>query len=263
MSRPATSSGSWAATVRQDDAAAAADRRRRARLRSGHPHRRRPRSAICTRPTTSRPEATVRDVIVAGEADHVWAADAWTRAVVEHLLGRGRPGRHGRRAERRRAAADGAGRADARRPRPAGAGRADQPPRRRGRGLAGRAPAHAAGPRHGDAGGQPRPVVPGRRLHPGLGGPRRRRSTRTTAATPRTCWPGPSGPARRPGWPPGGRTCCARSWPGCAAAPPARTSKPKFRIDAATALIADEPPPRDRLELQRFAAPGWARTSST
>ena len=36
--------------------------------------------------------------------------------------------------------------------------------------------------------------------------------------------------------------------------PPARTSKPKFRIDAAEALIADEPPPRDRLELQRFAA---------
>ena len=35
--------------------------------------------------------------------------------------------------------------------------------------------------------------------------------------------------------------------------PPARSSKPKFRIDAAETLIADEPPPRDRLELQRFA----------
>jgi ATP-binding cassette subfamily F protein uup len=34
---------------------------------------------------------------------------------------------------------------------------------------------------------------------------------------------------------------------------PARTSKPKFRIEAATALIEDEPPPRDRLALQRFA----------
>ena len=34
---------------------------------------------------------------------------------------------------------------------------------------------------------------------------------------------------------------------------PARTSKPKFRIDAANALISDVPPPRDRLELQRFA----------
>ncbi len=36
--------------------------------------------------------------------------------------------------------------------------------------------------------------------------------------------------------------------------PPARTSKPRFRLDAATALIADEPPPRDRLSLERFAA---------
>jgi ABC transport system ATP-binding/permease protein len=35
--------------------------------------------------------------------------------------------------------------------------------------------------------------------------------------------------------------------------PPARTSKPKFRIQAASALIADEPPPRDSLVLQRFA----------
>jgi ABC transport system ATP-binding/permease protein len=35
--------------------------------------------------------------------------------------------------------------------------------------------------------------------------------------------------------------------------PPARTSKPRFRIDAANALIADEPPARDPLALQRFA----------
>lgn len=34
---------------------------------------------------------------------------------------------------------------------------------------------------------------------------------------------------------------------------PARTSKPKFRLDAAAELIADEPPPRDRLELTRMA----------
>jgi ATP-binding cassette subfamily F protein uup len=34
---------------------------------------------------------------------------------------------------------------------------------------------------------------------------------------------------------------------------PARTAKPKFRIEAAEELIADEPPPRDRLELQTFA----------
>ena len=35
--------------------------------------------------------------------------------------------------------------------------------------------------------------------------------------------------------------------------PPARTSKPRFRIEAAQALIADEPPPRDRTRLQAFA----------
>ena len=34
---------------------------------------------------------------------------------------------------------------------------------------------------------------------------------------------------------------------------PARTTKPKFRIEAANALIADVPPPRDSLELMRFA----------
>jgi ATP-binding cassette subfamily F protein uup len=35
--------------------------------------------------------------------------------------------------------------------------------------------------------------------------------------------------------------------------PPARTSKPKFRIDAANALIANEPPPRNPVELARLA----------
>jgi ABC transport system ATP-binding/permease protein len=35
--------------------------------------------------------------------------------------------------------------------------------------------------------------------------------------------------------------------------PPARTSKPKFRIQAANDLIANEPPPRDSLVLQNFA----------
>ena len=34
---------------------------------------------------------------------------------------------------------------------------------------------------------------------------------------------------------------------------PARTSKPKFRIDAATELIGNEPPPRDRVELTKLA----------
>jgi ABC transport system ATP-binding/permease protein len=42
--------------------------------------------------------------------------------------------------------------------------------------------------------------------------------------------------------------------------PPARTSKPRFRIDAANALIAGEPPPRDRVELLRFATARLGRS---
>jgi ATP-binding cassette subfamily F protein uup len=42
--------------------------------------------------------------------------------------------------------------------------------------------------------------------------------------------------------------------------PPARTSKPQFRIDAANALIADEPPPRNDVELMRFASARLGRT---
>ncbi|MBT0770565.1 ABC-F family ATP-binding cassette domain-containing protein [Kineosporia sp. J2-2] len=34
---------------------------------------------------------------------------------------------------------------------------------------------------------------------------------------------------------------------------PARTSKPRFRIDAAESLIADEPPPRDQMNLAKMA----------
>ncbi|HSV66909.1 MAG TPA: ABC-F family ATP-binding cassette domain-containing protein [Mycobacteriales bacterium] len=42
--------------------------------------------------------------------------------------------------------------------------------------------------------------------------------------------------------------------------PPARTSKPKFRIEAAAALVADVPPPRDTVELHRFAASRLGKT---
>ncbi|HEX9064124.1 MAG TPA: ABC-F family ATP-binding cassette domain-containing protein [Streptosporangiaceae bacterium] len=42
--------------------------------------------------------------------------------------------------------------------------------------------------------------------------------------------------------------------------PPARTSKPRFRIEAASALIADEPPPRDDVELNRLAAARLGKT---
>ena len=42
--------------------------------------------------------------------------------------------------------------------------------------------------------------------------------------------------------------------------PPARTSKPKFRIEAATALIAGEPAPRDGVELARLATARLGKT---
>ena len=42
--------------------------------------------------------------------------------------------------------------------------------------------------------------------------------------------------------------------------PPARTSKPKFRLDAASALIADEPPARDGVELARLAMARLGKT---
>ena len=42
--------------------------------------------------------------------------------------------------------------------------------------------------------------------------------------------------------------------------PPARTSKPQFRIDAATALIGAEPPPRDTVELTRMATARLGKT---
>ncbi len=42
--------------------------------------------------------------------------------------------------------------------------------------------------------------------------------------------------------------------------PPARTSKPKFRIEAATALIEDEPAARDSVQLARIAAGRLGKT---
>jgi ATP-binding cassette subfamily F protein uup len=40
----------------------------------------------------------------------------------------------------------------------------------------------------------------------------------------------------------------------------ARTSKPKFRVEAAASLIADEPPPRDAVELAKFATTRLGKT---
>ena len=206
------------------------------------------RTAGCTSATSTSATCSTTPTPCArwcspGTADHEWAA--------RRAHARGRRGAAGRRRARpRRARALRwrappllAGPVAAGRRRPADPRRADQPPRRRGGGLAGRAP----GPSYVCAGGgHPRPLVPRRRLRADLGGPPRRRtargwSTPTTAGTPPSCSPRPSGSARPPPRSRGGRTSPARSWPGCDAGPPARTSKPKFRIDAANALIEDVP----------------------
>src|SRR5262249_57041896 len=41
---------------------------------------------------------------------------------------------------------------------------------------------------------------------------------------------------------------------------PARTSKPRFRVEAANELIQDVPPPRDSSELMKFASSRLGRT---
>ena len=76
--------------------------------------------------------------------------------------------------------------------------------------------------------------------------------------------PGRARRGSRPSPRSGGATCCARSWPGCAAA---RRRAPASRSSGSTppkALIADEPPARDASALERLRRPrGSARTSST
>jgi len=59
------------------------------------------------------------------------------------------------------------------------------------------------------------------------------------------------------------QTYCERNSPGCVGGAPAGTTKPKFRIDAATALIADVPPPRDRMSCSpvRNATPSTSSIS--
>src|SRR5258708_13628375 len=42
--------------------------------------------------------------------------------------------------------------------------------------------------------------------------------------------------------------------------PQARSTKPKFRVQAANALIADEPPPRDTVELTSLAMARLGKT---
>ena len=86
-----------------------------------------------------------------------------------------------------------------------------------------------------------------------VGGRRRRRPRSTTAATRRGCWPAPSASAVAAVAEERRRNLLRKELAWLRRGPPARTSKPRFRIDAANALIADEPAPRDRVELLRFA----------
>ena len=217
------------------------------------------RRACSARATSSTPVATVRDELVGGRADHEWAADA-------------RVPRRARRAARRRRAAPlpgGPGHADRRRSRAASGGGSrspgccsahpellllDEPTNHLdvegvdwlARHLA--AAARLAARRH------PRPLVPRRRLHAHLGGRRRRpshqyeggyaayvlaRAERERQAAARE--------DRR-------QQLLRKELAWLRRGPPARTAKPKFRIEAANALIADEPEARDRAELLRFAA---------
>ena len=159
---------------RQDDAAAGADRRPATPDSGpGHPHLGSVGRLPATRPTTSPRGSTVRDVIVDGRADHIWAADAETGSVVEHLLTDVDLDARGDRPQRWRAPPGRAGGGSARRARRAGARRADQPSRRRGDRVAGRPPVQPTV--EGARRGQPRPVVPRRGLHADVGGARRHR----------------------------------------------------------------------------------------
>ena len=172
-----------------------------------------------------------------------------------------RPGSRGTRpshplsgGERRRVAL---ARAARRRPRPARPRRADQPPRRRGRGLAGRLP--GAAPRR--AGRRSRTTAgSSTRCAPGPGRSSTATCMPTTAATRRTCWRGPSASVARRPTRPAGRTCSARSWPGCVAGRrrgrPSRGSASTRRTPSSrTSRRA-----RDSVEILRFASARLGRT---
>ena len=218
---------------RQDHPARGDDRAQEPRHRPGLAQPRPARSATSTRATTLDDTHTVREAVLGGRADHEWAADAAHARGRRGAARRRRARPRGRRALRRRAPALLAGRAAARRPRPGRPRRADQPPRRRGRGLAGRSTSRPLPSRAGR--GHPRPVVPRRGLpatwevHDGVGRRLRGRLRGVRAGQGRAAAAGGGLGGRA------GRTWSARSSPGCGAAPPARTSKPKFRIDAANA----------------------------
>ena len=249
---------------RQVDPAAGAGRPAAGRRGARDPHAAALHASACWRRSTrSTPSATVRTAVVGDDCPSTCGpATRGCATCSTGLLGgidaprRRRPGRAGRADVRWRAPPARAGPAARGRPRPAAARRADQPPRRRGRGLAGRPPRPPGDPqRHRARRRDPRPVVPRRGLP--------RRPGRWTTGQVHAYEGGYAayvlaraerdrrrGPSPRSA----GRTCCARSWPGCAAGRRRGRASRKFRIDAANALIADEPPAARRAStLVRFA----------
>jgi len=195
-------------------------------------------------------DATVRDVIVAGQPDHIWAADADTRAVVSHLLGEldldSAVGNLSG-GERRRVALAFVLLADH------DVVVLDEPTNHLDVEVIAWLAAHLAGQRS-----KALVVVSHDRwfldavctrtweVHDGSvdayeGGYAayvlaRAERMRIAAGTE----------ARR-------RNLMRKELAWLRRGPPARTSKPKFRIQAANDLIANEPEPRDSLALQRFA----------
>ena len=192
-----------------------------------------------------------------GLADHEWAADAAdprrARRAARRCRGQPVPAgpRHADRAAVRRRAPPDRARAAVARPAPTCCCWTSRRTTSTSRASTGWPATCAA--RRGGRGRDARPLVPRRRLHADVGGrggtraPVRGRLRRLGA-----------GPGRaRPASPPPRRSAASNllrkelAW--LRRGPPARTSKPRFRIDAANALIADEPAPRDRVELLRFA----------
>ena len=193
------------------------------------------------------PGRTVLDVVHGSADEHEWAADSRIRSVHAGLLadvsldtevdslsgGQRRPRRAGRPPRARRGGAC--------------PGRADQPPRRRGRRLAGRAPGRALWARAGRARRRhARPLVPRRGGHAHLGGPRRRcrpvKEGGYAAYVLARAGRGPGPPFDDPGG--SGRTCSARSSPGCAGGG-ARRARPS-RSSGSTPRPSSSPTSRPR-----------------
>ncbi len=199
-------------------------------------------------------DETVRHAIVGDRPEHEWLGDARVRDVLDGLLrdvpldtvvavavGRSAPPRGARPPARRRV-----GRGRAR--------RAHEPPRRRGRRVARRAP------RPSDGRATPAACCSSRttagswmRCARGCGRCTTAPSIRSRAATRPTCCSASSASGSRTLAETKRRNILRKELAWLRRGAPARTSKPKFRIDAATQLIEDEPPPRDNVELAKLA----------